>query len=323
MAEEAGQGAGGAGEGAGAGAGEGAGKSAEGAGAKNAAGAEGAKGKEGGEGAGASSDFDWRSTIAGEDKKLAKRLERFTDLNAFGKSYFEADAKLNSGKLVNIPGDDATDEDLASWNKARGIPETPDKYEIKVKPPEGLELSDSEKDRLAAITARLHKAGGLRADPSVVNLAHEIYYEERIEAEAQMEAAATIQKERSESALKKLWQGPEFKQNTLLADSAIKHFFGQEFSAIKDMQFLDGTRLGDHPEFVKAFAKIGRMTMEDPVFLEAGRNGSDPAKSLQSEKESILALRVKDRNKYNSPEVQRRLAEIYAAEDRHRERSAS
>jgi len=319
MAEEAGQGAGGEG------AGEGAGKGAEagaGKGAAATAGAEGAgKGKEGGDGG--AQDFDWRSTIAGEDKKLAKRLERFTDLNAFGKSYFEADAKLNSGKLVAIPSDEDPDEVKAAWNKSRGIPETPDKYEIKVKPPEGLELSDSEKDRLAAITARLHKAGGLRADPSVVNLAHEIYYEERIEAEAQMEAAATIQKERAESALKKLWQGPEFKQNTTLADAAIKHFFGQEFSAIKDMQFVDGTRLGDHPEFVKAFAKIGRMTMEDPVFLEAGRNGSDPAKSLAKEKEEIMSLRSTNRAKYNSPETQRRLAEIYAAEARHAERQGA
>jgi len=269
-----------------------------------------------------SSDYDWRGAIAGEDKKLAKRLERFTDLTQFGKSYFEADAKLNDGKRVMIPGADATDEDRAAWIKQRGIPETPDKYEIKVKPPEGLELSEGEQDRLKAITARLHKAGGLSADPEVVNLAHEIYYQERMEAESQMMAQATIQKEETEAFLKKIWPGQELKRNVAFADQAISHYFKEDFAAIKDLQFADGTRLGDNLQFIQAMARIGRDTMEDPVFLEAGRNGADPGKSLDKELESIMSLRATNRAKYNAPETQKRLAEIYAAKARHDERSS-
>ena len=271
----------------------------------------------------ASTDFDWRGAIAGENKKLAKRLERFTDLGQFGKSYFEADAKLNDGKRVVIPGADATDEDRAAWAKQRGIPESPDKYEIKVKPPEGLELSEGEQDRLKAITSRLWKAGGLSADPEVVNLAHEIYYQERMEAESQMMAQATIQKEETEAYLKKIWPGQDLKRNIAFADQAISHYFKEDFAAIKDLQFADGTRLGDNLQFIQAMARIGRDTMEDPVFLEAGRNGADPGKSLDKELESIMSLRATNRGKYNSPETQKRLAEIYAAKARHEERQGA
>ncbi len=266
------------------------------------------------------SDYDWRGAIAGEDKKLAKRLERFDSLSTFGKSYFEADARLNSGKMVPLLGEDATDEDRAAFNKTLGIPDDPKKYEITVKPPEGLELSDTEKGRLDAITAALHKAGGFMAHPSVVNEAHRIFYAEREEAEAQMVATATIQKQKTEEFLSKIWPGQEKKRNLMFAEQAIGHFFGKDFAEIKDMQMADGTRLGDHVEFIQAMAKVGRMTMEDPVFLEAGRNGVNAADALAKEKETIMSWRSTNRAKYNSPETQRRLAEIYAAEARHQER---
>jgi len=268
-----------------------------------------------------SGDYDWRSAIAGEDKKALKRLERFDSLSTLGKSYFEAEAKLTSGKLLQIPGDDATDDDRAAWAKARGIPETPDKYEIKAKPPEGMEINDHDKARLGAITAALHKAGGVMADPAVVNYAHQLYYSEREEAEAAMQATATIQKEKTEAYLAKLWPGPDRKRNLMFADQAIGHFFGKEFSEVKDMQFADGSRLGDNVQFIQAMAKIGRITMEDPVFLEAGRNGVDAYKSLQQERANIMAMRHSNPKQYADGATQKRLQEIYAAIERHDERA--
>jgi hypothetical protein len=265
----------------------------------------------------AGDDYDWRSAIAGEDKKLAKRLDRFDALSTFGKSYFELDAKLNSGKMLPLPGEDATDEDRAAFTKALGIPDDPKKYEIKAKPPEGMELNDYDKQRLDAITASLHKAGGFMAHPNVVNEAHRIFYAEREEAEAQMEAAATIAKEKTEAMLGKLWPGQEKKRNLMFAEQAIANFFGKEFKDVAGMQFADGSRLGDNLQFIQAMAKVGRLTMEDPVFLEAGRNGADAYKSLQQEKADLMALRHSKPQDYGSQRVQARLQEIYAALERH------
>jgi hypothetical protein len=270
------------------------------------------------------SDYDWRGAIAGEDKKLSKRLERFTDLTAFGKSYFEADARLNSGKLVSIPGEDATDEDRSAWAKARGIPEDPKKYEIKAKPPEGYEVTDTDKTRLADITAYLHKQGGIYADPAVVNAAHALYYREQETAVAWAEATATRHAELTEEALSKLWPGHEKERNKGFAKAAAVEFFGKEWDEIRNMQFADGSLLGDNLQFVQAFAKIGRLTMDDPMFLEAGRNGADPSKSLLDQKTAIMRLR--DSNPKAYAEAAReggKLDQINEALERHEQRAGA
>lgn len=263
---------------------------------------------------------DWRDLLAGEDKKFRTSLDRFTDPGAFGKSYLEAQKAITDGARVRIPGEDASEEERAAYAKARGIPESPDKYEIKVKPPEGMELSERDKDRLSQITANLHKMGGLAADPAVVNLAHQLFYAEREEYDAQAAANAEIAKEKTDSMLSKLW-GSEKARNIGFADAAIQQFFGKDWQAIKDWRGADGVRLGDKLEFVKAFAAVGRVVSEDPVFLEAGRNGGDAAKTLEAERAELMSLRATNPGKYNSRDVQERLQQIYAAMERHNERS--
>lgn len=282
---------------------------------KQAAGAEPAKTSE-------TQQADWRDLVAGEDKKFRSALDRFTDPGAFGKSYQEAQKAISDGGRVRIPGADATDEDKAAYAKARGIPETPDKYDIKVKPPEGMQLSERDKDRLSQITANLHKMGGLAADPAVVGLAHQLFYAEREEYDAQALANAEIAKEKTESMLSKLW-GSEKARNVGFADAAIQQFFGKDWESMKDWRGADGVRLGDKLEFVKAFAAIGRVVSEDPVFLEAGRNGGDAARTLEAERAELLSLRATNPAKYNSAATQERLQQIYAAMERHNERTGS
>lgn len=267
------------------------------------------------------SDYDWRGAIAGEDKKLAKQLERFTDLPTFGKSWVDAQTIVRDGKRVVIPGADSSDEDRSAYAKARGIPETPDKYKITAKAPEGYEVTEADKTRLAAITERFHKRGGIYADPDVVNAIHEAYYAEQEEAQAMAQATAIRQRELTQAQIAKLWPGQEGKRNIAFAQAAAEKYFGKAWDDIKDMQFVDGSLLGDNFEVLQALAKVGRDHVEDPVFLEAGRNGADPGKTIDSEIQSIMELRSKDRAKYNSREVQGRLAELYTAKARHEERS--
>lgn len=270
-----------------------------------------------------SSDYDWRGKLAGEDAKFRKELDRFTDEGSFAKAYKEVRSKATDPRRVSIPGDDATDEDRAAYAKARGIPETPDKYEIKTKPPQGYEPNDTDKERLSDITAFLHSKGGVYADPAVINAAHELYYREAETAVAYALATAARQAEVTNEMLGKLWPGPEKARNIGFAKAAAANYFGKEWSDIADMQFADGSLLGDNVQFIKAMARIGRETMEDPIFLEAGRNGADASKTIQSELDGLLALRATNRSKYNSPETQKRLAELYDAKQRHEDRSAS
>lgn len=244
------------------------------------------------------SDYDWRGALAGEDKKFAKDLERYTDPASFANAFKEVRARATDPRRLIIPGEDATDDDRAAYAKARGIPDDPKKYEITVKPPEGYEVTETDKARLADITAYLHKLGNIHADPAVVNAAHALYYREQETAVAYAEAQAVRQAELTDAALTKLWPGAEKSRNLTFAKSAASHFFGKSWDEIKDMQFADGSLLGDNATFVQAFAKIGRLTMEDPMFLEAGRNGADASKTLLDRKAAIMQLKYTNRKAY-------------------------
>jgi hypothetical protein len=310
------------------GAGEGNEGSGEGAGSEAAKAAEAAKGKGEGNGAangsGEGSNYDWRGKLAGEDKKFRKLLDRYTDEPSFGKAFQEANTRASDPRRLMIPGEDATDEDRAAFAKARGIPDDPKKYEIKAKPPEGYEVTESDKARLEALTSLFHKKGGILADPAVVNAVHEAYYREQEEAAAYAQATAARQAELTNLQLGKLWPGAEKNRNLSFAKAAASHFFGAEWDELKDMQFADGSLLGDNLQFIKAFAKIGRLTMEDPIFLEAGRNGADPSKTLLDKKAAIMRLRSSDPKAY--AEAARdggELDQINEAIARHEERAGA
>jgi hypothetical protein len=268
-----------------------------------------------------SSDYDWRGKLAGEDKKFLKELERFTDEPAFANAYKDVRSKATDPRRLMIPGEDASDEDRAAYAKARKIPDDPKKYEIKVKPPEGYEVTEADKTRLDALTARFHKRGGILADPEVVNAIHEAYYLEQEEAAAFAEATAIRQRELTQGQITKLWPGNEGKRNVSFAQAAVEHYFGKAWEKVKDRQFADGSLLGDDFDFLQAFAKIGRDHVEDPVFLEAGRNGVDPANNLEQRKMNILSMKYFDPKKFAElTKPGGELEQIYAALERHNQR---
>lgn len=67
------------------------------------------------------------------DFQAEKSLEKFSKddegLNNIVKSYLSLESKM--GTAINIPGETATDEEKAAFLRKLGVPESPDKYEIK------------------------------------------------------------------------------------------------------------------------------------------------------------------------------------------------
>jgi hypothetical protein len=127
------------------------------AGAAAAAAAAGA----GGEGA---QDPDWYDQISadvpeGESASLRDWLKSkgVKDLNGLTKSYRDAEKGLRDSGRIKVPGEGASDEELASFHKAIGVPDDVKGYEVKL--PEtngGLELDSDMVGKLAEIA---HKSG--------------------------------------------------------------------------------------------------------------------------------------------------------------------
>lgn len=261
---------------------------------------------------------DWRKSLAGENADWLKGLERFTDPGKFVESYFEAQRVIREGGRVKVPGADATPEEIAAWNKARGVPESADKYEIKVKPPEGIEVGEPTKQLLSSVTERLHKLG---ADAATVNFAHEMIYEQLAgEIAARTEAASAVQAATA-AALKAKW-GSEYEPNVKYAYQVLAQNVGKPVAdSIAGLELADGSRLGDNQLYLEAMAQIGLQFREDPNFLEdpetRGASVDDQITSILKMRETADGLR-----EYDKPETQAKLKKLYEQQARQKPRAA-
>ena len=235
---------------------------------------------------------DWRKQVAGDDEKRLKALERYPDLASYDKAFRDTQTALRDSGRIKVPGKDATPEEIAEFGKTLGVPETPDDYEITVKPPEGLEIGEADQAVLKGAVAKLHAKGGFAATPEVANLAHEVYYEMMEEQASQMAAAAEVAKQSTERNLKTDW-GSEFKINMGYANSAIQSYFNADSAEdVLNWVGADGTRLGDNEAFVRAMTAAGRATSEDPAFLQTLTGGDMSGDALDTEISKIKAWRT-------------------------------
>ena len=242
----------------------------------------------------------WWKPFAGEDVKLQENMGRFTDPKALYEAYDATRQALRDSGRVVIPGKDADEKTLNTWNRTVGIPESPDGYKIDFEKPDGFnEFSEADKANLGAITKQLHEAGGILAHPDVVNFIHGAYANLETEAAASRIAFAQDFQQKTQSALKQEWGG-DYERNVQHAGNTISRYAPKdELAKLQQqgidnplaMRFEDGTRLGDHPLFVKMFASIGADFGDDPVWTEAARHGGDPGTTLEQEYKDIMALR--------------------------------
>tara|TARA_R110002020_G_scaffold62956_1_gene167946 strand:+ start:1489 stop:2364 length:876 start_codon:yes stop_codon:yes gene_type:complete len=229
------------------------------------------------ESAGAASDADtsWRDGI--EDESVKKLAERYTSPAALAKALSETQKDMHS--RIKVPGDDASDEDLAKYRKALGVPETADQYEIVA--PEHLSedvfKSEQVQTSVRGFTEAMHSAGASKA---AVDAALNWYWgheastmETRTKGdqEAMLSAEATLRKE---------WSG-DYDKNTAIA----KEFINQHGPDVLTIELKDGSLLGSHPEFVRMSAEAGRKISEGA--LQMGLRGTDAAVDMEKQHEEL------------------------------------
>lgn len=149
MALDEGAGAGGAAAGGDAGGGEGAGGvaalfggggaaagSAAGSGASGDPAATGGQGGDAGSGDAGGVDPDWYGRLSAEaDGENASNLDwikakGFKDLDGVTKALRSAEKAIHDSGRVKVPGDGSSAEELAAWNKAIGVPEGVEGYQV-------------------------------------------------------------------------------------------------------------------------------------------------------------------------------------------------
>ena len=201
---------------------------------------------------------DWRSSI--QDEKLRDHAGRFTSvLDLVGKHY---ELRQQLSTAIKPLGKDPTDEQMATFRKSSGIPETVDGYEFTV--PEGHEVTDADKAFQASAAEVFHKfdipvtaAKGLGEWWNGVTASA---------LQAQIDGDKVYADETA-AALKAEWPGEEFGRNKQFADDAIAKVFGDKVDEVRAIETKDGRFILDHPDFIKMFAQYGRE-------MEEGRLGN-------------------------------------------------
>jgi len=257
---------------------------------------------------------DWRDKLAGGDEKLKNMLSRYTAPDAFAKAFKEQrDALAKKPAAKDDVGDlpeNPTDEQMAAWRKAKGVPEKPEDYEFEV--PEGKELSDGEYDILMDFAKAMH-GNNMPAD-QVKKISSWFLEYEDIVAQKNAEKAYEARVE-TEEKLRAEW-GPDYRANVNLMSNVLQEHLGTAAPEFLSAQMMDGSRLGDNETFIRLMAEVSRKIGGSTAELYT-TDVHTTGQGLEARKAELMKM-INDpdpivRKKYHSPEVQAELMRVQTA----------
>ena len=216
---------------------------------------------------------DFQSLIPAEYKN-EKALQNFQDMDGFVKSFLHSQRLVGTEK-INILNKFATDEDWNAVYEKLGKPKSPDGYKYNL--PKESKLDD---DSLKAFSATAHQLGLLpKQAEGIINYYNELANASEVDTNAKAETARA----ETEKTLRKEY-GSSYKHRIHAAKNLASSTLGNDFLNSTILQ--DGSKLGDNPIVVKAFAELASQISEDTMV-----KGEAPAyMSLKEINKQIAAL---------------------------------
>ena len=216
----------------------------------------------------------WKEAIS-EEFRNDPNISKFTEIDALAKSYINATRMIGQDKVA-VPNENSTDD---QWNEVYtklGRPESADKYKLDI----NSEVAPIDEGAIKTFAETSHKLGlNNKQAQGILE-----YYKSMMEGSAQQSKVDTeTAQAQAEQQLRQEW-GKTFEENVKKAGSVAKANLGVD---VLDMQLKDGTRLGDHPEVIKGFAKIADMMSEDTIVATESEN-VDQGKDIEQEISRIM-----------------------------------
>ena len=215
----------------------------------------------------------WKDSISEEFRKDPS-IEKFTEIDALAKSYINATRMIGQDKIV-IPTKNSTQD---VWDEAYaklGRPESPDKYNLNI----DSDVVKMDETAIKSFAEQSHKLGlNNKQAEGILD-----FYKNNMEGNAQQSKIDTeTAQAQSEQQLRQEW-GRDFDAKVQQAGAIAKANINPE---VLDMTLSNGTRLGDHPDIIKGFAKIASMMSEDKIVSTESENVNSVA-DIESEISAI------------------------------------
>ena len=199
---------------------------------------------------------DWKVSLS-DDVKADKSLENIKDINALAKSYIHAQKMVGSDKIP-VPNKYATEDDWNAVYEKLGRPKTADGYKFDL--PQDKQVDEVS---LKEFSSQAHKLGLL---PNQAQGMVKFYNEITAKSLQDADNKALAARETSTKELKQEW-GQAFDQKVSQAATLAKSVGATE---LLDTNLADGTKLGDHPVMIKAFAELANKMGEDSIVQASG-----------------------------------------------------
>jgi len=215
----------------------------------------------------------WKDSIS-EAYRNDPNIEKFTEIDALAKSYINATKMIGQDKVV-IPTNNSTEEHWDEVYTKLGRPESADKYTLDAK----SEVVNFDDNAIKSFAEQSHKLGlNNKQAQGILE-----FYKNNMEGTAQQSKIDTETAQvQAEQQLRQEW-GRDFEGKVKQAGALAKANINPE---ILDMALSNGTRLGDHPEIIKGFAKIAGMMQEDKIVATESEN----AQSVSNIEEEIASI---------------------------------
>jgi len=210
-----------------------------------------------------------------EDIREDASLKNFTDAGQLAKSYVHAQRMVGADKMA-IPTKNFTEDDWQETFAKLGVPETPDKYDVKYTLQEGA--SDQP---VKDFVSHAHKLGLMPTQLQGV-----LDYYTGIEQSAIDTAQKDLELNRvnNESELRKEF-GLAYDKKMNQANTVFKNFFAEDLAEIK---LQDGTPIGNHPGFIRALTTMSEKFSEDSISAGQETAGAMTPSEAQKEVTKIM-----------------------------------
>lgn len=203
-------------------------------------------------------DQDWRGTIS--DPDLHKLAGRYESVSAMAKAV--ADLRRETSVRIKPLGVNPSSEEIASFRKQTGVPESAEEYGFDL--PEGMEPTEADIAFRQEMAQAMHGSNVTAGQAAALGTTFNAILERQRSDTAE---AATAAIEANVSELQREY-GAEYDRNIELARRAARSFGSEGFVDFLESKTVDGVALGDHPDFVRAFARIGRSTGEPVIDID-------------------------------------------------------
>lgn len=193
--------------------------------------------------------------LSEEDQKWA---EKFPSGLSQLKSHRELERKI--GASIRVPTDDSTEEEIAKFRRATGVPEEATGYEVDLG---DMEINDDIQANLAAFQEAMHTSG---ASQPAVQTAVAYWHRMLAEGKKHHDEQLAAFHDKAEQELTREW-GDDNTVNRTVVDRFVRQY-DQDGRFLRFLQTpVAGGKLGDNPEMLRILARAGRGMLEGTAQL--------------------------------------------------------